>query len=174
MNPHKTGVNLVADIHHIPLRNKVISATLCKSVLEHVESPLKAILEMKRITKGRIIIIVPNVININRILRSLISPLHKVNPDTWHFQGWDSKLMKHLAIRAGLEFHSVEWGFEKTVRWGFICKPLFASHMITTLKDEDEFCDRCGSKKKRFTCEPDFSYCPNCDIEGNEKECLKS
>ncbi len=173
INPDKEGVNLVADAHYLPIRKKVVNVTLCKSVLEHVESPIKAMLEMKRVTRNEIIIVVPNILNIRRIMRGLLFPLHKVSPRTFHLQIWDAKLMKHLAIMSGLNFISLEWEFEKPNSLGFICKPLLSSHMKTTLKDKVELCESCGSEKKHIWCDPEFTYCPECDIEGDEKTCLK-
>jgi len=168
MNPMRKGINLLADAHFIPIRDKSISKTLCKSVLEHVKNPFKVVLEMKRITAYKIIIVVPNIMNIKRIIQTLRNPMQKVNFDTRHLQGWDSKVMKHFAILTGLKVESIEWWFEKPERLGFICPPLFSSHMIAVLKDKGEICKKCGTPKKCFWCDPDFSYCPNCDIDGQK------
>jgi len=138
ITPKKSGVNLVADAHHLPLRNKVINATLCKSVLEHVESPLKVILEMKRVTKGKMTVIVPNIFNAVRIVKTLMNPLHPVNPNTWHLQGWDLKLIKHLAIMAGLKLQAAHWLFEKRYSWSFIYGPFTSSHLGAILTDDTD------------------------------------
>ena len=148
----------------------MIGVTFCKSVLEHIESPIKAILEMKRITAYKIIIVVPNVINMKRIFRTLINPLFKINFATRHLQAWDSKTIRHLAFMAGLNVLSVKWISENLYRWGYVFMPLFASHMIAVLKDVGEICEKCGTPKKRFWCDPDFSYCPNCELD--EVKCI--
>lgn len=167
-NHDRAGVNLLADAHFIPLRDKSIGNTFCKSMLEHTKSPVKVVLEIKRITTNKIVFITPNVINIMRIIRGIKNPLHQVSPNTQHLQGWDSKIMKHLAILTGLKLEKITWFFEKPHRWGFMCNALFASHMIAVLKDEAPICEICGTLKKRLWCEPDFSYCPKCDIDDPE------
>jgi len=138
INPARSAINLVADAHFIPIRDKAIGNTFCKSVLEHVKSPFKVVIEIKRVTENKIVLITPNMINVRRIIRSLRNPLHQVSPNTRHLQGWDSKLMKHLAILTGLKIKSITWFFEKPHRWGFICNHLFASHMIAKLYDPDK------------------------------------
>ena len=122
----------------------MIGVTFCKSVLEHVEAPIKAVLEMKRITDYKIIIVVPNVINIRRILLNLKNPLRLVNMGTKHLQGWDIKLMNHIANATGLKVIAVEWPLKRKRRWAFMFKPLFASHMIAVLKDVGEVCEKRG------------------------------
>ena len=135
INPARSATNLLADAHFIPIRDKAVGNTFCKSVLEHVKSPVKVVLEVKRITESKIIFITPNVINARRIMQSLKNPLHQVSPNTQHLQGWDSKLMKHLAILTGLKLESITWFFEKPRKWSFLSAPLFASHMIAKLYD---------------------------------------
>ena len=169
MNPRRRGITLLADAHFIPLRDKAISMTLCKSVLEHVEAPIKVILEMKRITADKIFIMVPNILYLKRILQNLKNPLRKVNAGTLHLQGWDIKLMGHIADATGLKIIAVEWPLRKKYRWAFMFKPLFAFSMTIILKDVGEICEKCGTSKKRFWCAPDFAYCPKCDVDGKSK-----
>ncbi|MBA7491321.1 hypothetical protein ES702_01866 [subsurface metagenome] len=166
LKPPKKALNILADAHFLPIRDKAIGRTLCKSVLEHVEIPIKVLLEMKRITVDEIIIIVPNLMNVIRIWRTLINPLHKVSVETLHLQGWDAKLIKHLAHLTGLKAKKIKWIHYGSRRWAYICLPLLASHMIAILYDErEEVCSKCGTPKKRFWCDPGFTYCPKCDIE---------
>ena len=135
MNPMRNGINLLADAHFIPLRDKSISKTLCKSVLEHVDSPRKVVLEMKRITADEIILVVPNVVNLGRMWLNLKKPLRKVNAGTKHIQGWDSKLISHIANATGLKVLSFEWRIRRFNKMGLIIRQLFAIHMIAILKD---------------------------------------
>ena len=131
-------LNVLADAHYLPIRNKAIGKTFCKSVLEHLEAPVKALREMKRITVDEIIIIVPNLINVRRIWRTLKNPLHKVSLKTRHLQGWDTKEIQHLANLTGLKVKKIEWRNEGPQRWGYICMPLFASHMIVIMKGKTD------------------------------------
>ena len=168
MNPARSARTIIADAHFIPLRDKAISKTLCKSVLEHVEAPIKVVLEMKRITADEIILVTPNMINLRRMWTNLNKPLRKVNEGTLHLQGWDLKLISHIANATGLKVVSFRWGTERSGKLGFIVNMLRSSHMTAILKDEGEVCETCGTPKRRFRCEPDFMYCPKCDIDGPE------
>jgi ubiquinone/menaquinone biosynthesis C-methylase UbiE len=56
------GADVVGDIHHIPLADSSMDAVICSSVLEHVENPIVAMREIKRILKpgGKLFIYVPS------------------------------------------------------------------------------------------------------------------
>ena len=168
MNPTRSARTIIADAHFIPLRDKAISKTLCKSVLEHVEAPIKVILEMKRITADEIILIVPNVLNWRRVLQNMKNPLRKINTGTLHLQGWDLKLIGHIANAAGLKVLSINWGIGRFNKMSFIFRMLNSTYMCVILKDVGEVCETCGTPKKRIWCDPDFNYCPKCDIDGPE------
>ena len=55
----KNTLNLFADAHNLPLRDKTIDESRCFHVLEHLESPKKGLNELKRVTKESINIRVP-------------------------------------------------------------------------------------------------------------------
>ena len=48
------------DIHKLPYKDNSFDYVICSEVLEHVENPIKAMQELKRVTKKRLIITVPN------------------------------------------------------------------------------------------------------------------
>lgn len=50
--------DIVGDIHNLPLADSGVGAILCKSVLEHLEDPVKAVSEMLRVLKpgGKILV----------------------------------------------------------------------------------------------------------------------
>ena len=140
---------MIADAHHLPLRNNTIESTFCKSVLEHLPNPYKALMEMKRVTTGKIILIVPNLIEIIRILRTLKNPLYSINPNTRHYQNWDSEEIRHLARQVGLEVYSVTWvQIDKPAWWKTLLKPLFCSHMMIKARPSSiptraaDFCEK--------------------------------
>ena len=111
-NPDRKGVNLIADAHYLPIRDRVINHVFCKSVLEHLKNCFKGLSEMKRISKNRITVIVPNVYHWNRIIRSLIVPYHPINRETMHLQAWDVKAFKFLVGQVrGLKIVSIRWGY---------------------------------------------------------------
>ncbi len=112
INPDRVGLNLIGDAHYLPIRDRVINDVFCKSVLEHLKNPFKGLSEMKRVSKNRIIVIVPNVYHWNRIMRSLITPYQATNRETLHLQAWDVKAFKFLVNQVrGLEIVSVRWGY---------------------------------------------------------------
>ena len=133
VNPHKKGVNLVADAHCIPLRDKIVDIILCKSVLEHLISPFKGLSEMKRVSKNKIFVVVPNVHHWRRIARGLLSPGHEINPETKHLQAWDRQAFKLLVNQIeDLEVVRIGWGYFN----GSFCWPsmFFGSQMIVLMK----------------------------------------
>jgi SAM-dependent methyltransferase len=72
------------NVEHLKLKDKSFDTVLCMEVLEHTENPLKAIMELKRVTKKRLIITVPN------------EPWFTF----WRFMNWEKE---HLwAIRPGV------------------------------------------------------------------------
>ena len=50
--------DIVGDIHNLPLADASVGAILCKSVLEHLEDPARAVFEMHRVLKpgGKILL----------------------------------------------------------------------------------------------------------------------
>jgi len=53
--------DIVGDIHDLPFKESTVDAVICLSVLEHVENPLKAMSEIRRVLKpgGYALIYVP-------------------------------------------------------------------------------------------------------------------
>ena len=124
------------------------------------------ILELKRVTADEIILKVPNLLNWRRVWLNLKKPLRKVNAGTLHLQGWDIKLIGHIANATGLKVLSIDWGSGRFGKMSFIFRVLNSGYMCAILKDVGEVCETCGTLKKRLWCEPDFSYCPKCDVDG--------
>ena len=133
INPDRKGLNLIADAHCIPLRDKIVESIFCKSVLEHLKSPFKGLSEMQRVSKNNILVVVPNVHHLKRIKRNLIFTHHRVNPLTTHLQAWDGQAFKHLVDQIkDLEVVSIEWGyFHGSMYWPSM---FFGSNMIVLMK----------------------------------------
>ena len=90
-----SGADIIGDIHRIPLPDNSVPGIICHSVLEHVEDPLRAMAELKRVLApgGKIFMYIPSVY-----------PYHArrgVYPDYWRF--FDDTV--RLLFRG---FHSVE------------------------------------------------------------------
>lgn len=81
------GVDQVASVYELPFESESFDVVLCLSVLEHLETPQKAIEEMKRVLKpgGRIIVSVP-----------FLFPIHDAPGDYWRFTKFGLRnLFKH-------------------------------------------------------------------------------
>ena len=62
-----------ADAHKLPFRDSVFFYTKCSHVLEHLEKPIEAIKEMKRVSKGVSVVYVPSNLNKDRTKTHLYS-----------------------------------------------------------------------------------------------------
>ena len=99
-----SAVNLIADAHFLPFKDESFSQVVCTEVLEHLESPIQALREIKRVLKkkGVVFITVPNLTEIRRILSIAKNPLSIRNIETDHKQGWDAIEFSRLAFQVGL------------------------------------------------------------------------
>lgn len=70
------GVDVVGSVYQLPFADHEFGMVLCMSVLEHLEDPVKAVREMRRVLKpeGRIIVSVP-----------FLFPIHDAPGDYWRF-----------------------------------------------------------------------------------------
>ncbi len=97
------------DIENLPesVAENKFDKIYCSEVLEHVQNPPKALLEIKKITKKNSIIVVsvPNEELINKIKRglqkikifNLLFPgLSKKMDDEWHLHSFDLRKLSHL------------------------------------------------------------------------------
>ena len=69
---------IFADAEALPFRDKIFDTALCIHTLEHLKYPLKALKEMNRTVKKKIIIKVPSQFNINKTE----THLYTWNPET--------------------------------------------------------------------------------------------
>jgi len=106
-----SAVNIIADAHYLPFRNEVFDRIFCIEVLEHLNSPLKALNEIRRVLNknGVIIVTVPNLTEIRRIISIIRNPywVHCIKTD--HKQGWDAIAFNLLAHQAGLKIVHIDW-----------------------------------------------------------------
>jgi ubiquinone/menaquinone biosynthesis C-methylase UbiE len=49
-----------ADANHLPFRDNTFEEVYCGHVLEHLENPTKGLLELIRVTKGKLIVVLPH------------------------------------------------------------------------------------------------------------------
>jgi len=104
---------MLMDAHFLGFRDSLFDRIVCFEVLEHLESPIKALKEFKRVLKenGEIIISVPNVWYWRKLLRALIKGREVFSEvlTTDHKQAWDIYEFHNLAGQIGLKVESADW-----------------------------------------------------------------
>jgi predicted SAM-dependent methyltransferase len=106
-------VTVLMDAHFLGFIDSVFDKIVCFEVLEHLDSPIKALKEFKRVLKadGEIIISVPNIWYWRRIFRALLNRgkiLCKPSK-TDHKQAWDVYEFHNLVNQVGLKIIDVKW-----------------------------------------------------------------
>lgn len=78
------GVDVVGSVYKLPFKDNEFDIALCLVVLEHLEDPQKAIIEIKRILKpgGKIFVSVP-----------FMFPMHDTPNDFWRFTKYGLKIL---------------------------------------------------------------------------------
>ena len=105
------AVNLIADAHFLPFKDQSFSQIICTEVLEHVNSPIKVLKEIKRVMRkgGLALITVPNLTELRRILSIAKNPLRVRRIETNPKQGWDAIEFSRLTFQVGLRIVKIEW-----------------------------------------------------------------
>lgn len=105
------AVNLIADAHFLPFKGESFSEVICTEVLEHVESPIKVLKEIKGVMRknGFVLLTVPNLTELRRILSIAKNPLRVRHIKTDHKQGWDAIEFSRLAFQVGLRVVKIDW-----------------------------------------------------------------
>lgn len=139
------------DVYKLPFKDKTFDVVICSEVLEHLEHPEKALKELKRVAKQKIIVTVPN----DQELVKIICPhCEKEHYLSGHIQRFNRETIKSLGESAGLrfiaakKFHTI-FSYNKltkklprfvrtTVDWGVIhLEPILsfckANYLLVTL-----------------------------------------
>ena len=76
------------DIYKLPYKDNSFDVVICTEVLEHLEDPKSALLELKRVSKDHLILSVPNepLFTVSRILRG--KNILKLGAHPEHIQHW--------------------------------------------------------------------------------------
>lgn len=119
INP-SSNLDIIADAHSLPFRDKVVDAINIFNVFEHLYNPLICLSECNRILKlNRIIIIgIPNIMQIRRFLRWMIRG--KISVSSGHIYGWCLPEIINLFKLKGFEYvnhyfntderhHKIKW-----------------------------------------------------------------
>jgi len=109
------NITIRADAHNLPFKTNVFSKIFCFEVLEHLDSPIKAIKEFKRVLedRGYIIITVPNVWYWRKMLRYTLSKYSDryvgITDHGSHKQAWEIYEFQSLLFQAELTIGEVRW-----------------------------------------------------------------
>jgi SAM-dependent methyltransferase len=96
------GIFLIADAHHIPLKNEIVTKVVCFDVLEHVLDPKNVLQEIKRISKSsaEIVIEVPS--------RGLLAKIIFGEFHEGHLRYYQPHTIKEEAENVGFKVVSIE------------------------------------------------------------------
>ena len=104
----------------MPIREDVIDLIYCMGVLEHVQSPIRILMEFKRVIRigGLIKLGVPNIHTVPRITWNVKAPLdfHSTDPDD-NVNGFDTIILNNLFRLTGFRSLRFEY-FEDPYFWG--------------------------------------------------------
>jgi SAM-dependent methyltransferase len=103
-----TGVDLAPSEHVIQgsaykldFNDRSFDTTLLLNVLEHLENPLLALTEIRRVTKGQLILCVPNPFNTDQIASILHNGINIEN--TNHINLFGDNEIRNLCFNAGFD-----------------------------------------------------------------------
>ncbi len=93
---HPTLVIKKGDIYKLPYKANSFDVVVCTEVLEHLDDPGKALMELKRVTKKYVVLSVPNepLFTIQRILRGM--NVLKLGAHPEHLQHWSAGAFKQF------------------------------------------------------------------------------
>ncbi|MGC8933372.1 MAG: methyltransferase domain-containing protein [Candidatus Methanodesulfokora sp.] len=142
------NVTAVMDAHKLAFRDNSFRKIVAYEVLEHLESPIEALREMKRVLSdgGILEITIPNVWYWRLLLACWLGTLRPKNLDTDHKQIWDIYTFQLLAKQVGLDCYEIKWldwyGFPKSRKYGriepivgmFLPRHLRHTHVLFRLK----------------------------------------
>lgn len=108
---HGRAIECSSDLITERFGNLSFDVVAALHVLEHLESPRQALLQMKRVARQYVLIAVPNL----RVLKGLREREFLVNSvNVGHLQSWDHAHLRNLAERH-CELELVEWGSDATI-----------------------------------------------------------
>jgi len=108
---HFKAVNMIADAHHLPFRDRSFYWIYCYEALEHFNSPFLALKEIDRVLKwrGEVEISIPNVWFWHKIARFVLGEREPYDlPD--HKQAWDFYEFERLIRQTNLKIVKFSFG----------------------------------------------------------------
>jgi len=102
-----SAADIFADVHHLPLRDQVLTTSSCYQTLEHVVDPVNALKEIRRTTRGLIVLSIPNVMKATGCRRW--RDQGKLSGDPTHLFGWTLREFTNILNFVGLEVEGVSF-----------------------------------------------------------------
>ena len=93
------NVSVVGDINNLPFKDDSFDVTMMYDVIEHMESPIRALREIRRVSK-RLEIITPNPLHWERQISFARNPMRSIRRgrDTRHYYTWTRVSYTHLTL----------------------------------------------------------------------------
>jgi len=93
---------ILSDAHRLPFKERSFNTVICEEVLEHLQTPPKAINEIHRVLKkgGTTIITVPNAMYWRRIALHIIRQEKRATTDPHHLQNIDAGILSEWLTKA--------------------------------------------------------------------------
>jgi SAM-dependent methyltransferase len=106
------------DAHHLPFKTGVFDKAFFYDVIEHLDSPLKALTEICRVLRndGAIELSTPNPLHWRNFLRALRNKDLLLTPVPDHITTWTDAEMRNIMIRAGFNNITISFNLLKVTR----------------------------------------------------------
>lgn len=95
------NVTIQGDLYELPFPDRSFNTVVLSAVLEHLEQPIMALREIKRVAKDRILLSVPNVYGLMMLLPNLF--YHEIR-DRNHLQMYTDNEIKAICARVNLKY----------------------------------------------------------------------
>jgi len=102
MNPLPWEQKIVGDAEHLPFEDDSFDIVFCGNLLHHLEDPLIAVREMKRVARKHVLLIEPNVQN------PLMMAFGILKREEWGSLKFNSFYMRWLGKKTGLNLRSYD------------------------------------------------------------------
>lgn len=117
MAPRRPGLALAqADAAALPFKSAAFDAVICSEVIEHVEAPANAVMEIARVLKpsGILLLTVPNLLNASRLIEMLKTGEFTVTLMPGHLREYSPSSVRRLLVG----YFSIEATYSVDFGWG--------------------------------------------------------
>ena len=106
------------DVHSLPLRSELFDKVYFYDVIEHVDSPIKALQEINRVLrpKGRLELSTPNPLHYRKFLRAARNKDLLLTPVPDHITTWTDAEMRNILVRTNFDRIQVDFTILEATR----------------------------------------------------------